>query len=113
MDNQLKFNDEIGQCREKFIQALPSVMTAHQAFTSKVYNDGALSLKTKRLIALCIALRSGLTACILHQTKSAVEAGATKQEILEAVSVAIAIGGTAAFGSSWRVVKILEELGKW
>ncbi|GAI37165.1 unnamed protein product [marine sediment metagenome] len=43
----------------------------------------------------------------------AVEAGATKAEVLEAVSVAIAMGGTPAIGWSWRVVKILEELGKW
>jgi len=32
---------------------------------------------------------------------------------LEAVSVAIALGGTPAIGWSWRVVKLLEELGKW
>ena len=41
------------------------------------------------------------------------EAGATKAEVLEAVSVAIVMGGTPARGWSWRVVKLLKELGKW
>ena len=41
------------------------------------------------------------------------EAGATKAEVLEAVSVAIYMGGSPAIGWSWKVVKVLEELGKW
>jgi len=41
-----------------------------------------------------------------------VAAGATKDEVLETVSVAIVMGGTAASAESWRVGKALEELGK-
>ena len=118
MENQLKLNqlelyDETGKYRDKFYEALPGVMAAHTAFRDEVYKDGALSLKFKRLIALGIALRAGCTRCIISQTKQAVEAGATKDEVLEAVSVAIAMGGTPAVGWLWRVVKLLEELGKW
>ena len=112
MENQLELLDEIRECTTKFKQELPETMAAHDAFRDEVYKDRVLSHKVKRLIALGIALRAGCTACIMYQTKVAVEAGATKAEVLEAVSVAVAMGGTPAIGWSWRVVKILEELGK-
>jgi len=113
MESQLELLDEIRKYTTDFKQELPGVMVAHTAFSDEVYKDGALSHKVKRLMALAVALRAGCTACIIYQTRMAVEAGATKAEVLEAVSVAIAMGGTPAIGWSWRVVKILEELGKW
>ena len=113
MESQLELHDEIQKCRDKFQEELPEVMTAHVAFRDEVYKDGVLSHKVKRLIAVGIALRCGCPGCIIGQTKRAVEAGATKAEVLEAVSVAIAMGGTPAIGWSWRVVKTLEEMGKW
>jgi len=33
--------------------------------------------------------------------------------VLETVAVAVVMGGTAVSAESWRVVKVLEELGKW
>ena len=111
MESQLELYKEVAKYRAKFDEALPGVMAAHAAFRDEVYKDGALSHKVKRLMALAVALRAGCTACIIYQTKMAVEAGATKTEVLEAVSVAIAMGGTPAIGWSWRVVKGLEELG--
>lgn len=113
MESQLELFNETGKYRDKLQQELPGVTAAHTAFRSEVYKDGALSHKVKRLIALAIALRVGCTRCIIAQTKFAVEAGATKAEVLEAVSIAIYMGGSPAMGWSWRVVKVLEELGKW
>jgi AhpD family alkylhydroperoxidase len=113
MGEQLEFLEAMRKDIAKFKQELPGVMDAHTAFVDEVYKDGALSLKIKRLIALGIALRAGCTGCILAQTTRAVEAGATKAEVLEAVSVAVAMGGTPAGGWMWRVVKVLEEMGKW
>jgi AhpD family alkylhydroperoxidase len=114
MENQLEHYAEIGKYRDKFLEALPDVMRARDAFRDEVYKDRALSGKVKRLMALCLALQGGSSGCIISQTKSAVEAGATKGEVLEAVAVAIDVGGAApAAGVLWRVVKLLEELGIW
>lgn len=112
MENQLEFYTETGKYRDKFDQGLPEAMAAYSAFRKGVYRDGALSHKVKRLIALALGLQAGCTRCTIGQTKDAVAAGATKDEVLEAVSVAIVMGGTAASAESWRVVKALEELGK-
>lgn len=87
-------------------------MAAYSTFRKQVYQDGALSGKVKRLIALASGLQTGCTRCIQGQTKDALAAGATKEEILEAVSVAVVMGGTAVSAETRRVVKVLEELGQ-
>jgi len=113
MENQLDYYNETARYRDRFDQGLPGPMTAYSAFRQEVYRDGALSLKVKRLIALAAGLQAGCTRCTIGQTKDAVKAGATREEVLEAVSVAIVMGGTAASAESWRVVSVLEELGEW
>ncbi len=113
MESQLEYYTETGKYRDRFDEGLPDAMAAYTAFRKEVYKDGALSQKVKRLIALSIGLQAGCTRCIQGQTRDAVEAGATKAEVLEAVAVAIVMGGTAVSAESWRVVKVLEELGQW
>jgi AhpD family alkylhydroperoxidase len=63
--------------------------------------DGALDRKTKRLIALaCVATRM-CEGCIYPQAKVAVNYGATKQEIVEAMHVAVVCGGVP----TWSVAR--------
>jgi len=112
MDNQLEYYTETGKYRDRFDEALP-LMAPYTAFRKGVYQDGALNAKTKRLIALAAGLVGNCTRCVQGQTKDAVAAGATKEEVLETVAVAVVMGGTAVSAESWRVVKVLEELGKW
>jgi AhpD family alkylhydroperoxidase len=113
MENQMEIYDNVVKYRDKYNEALPNVMKPHAEFISQVYGDGALPAKMKRLIALGIALRAGCAGCIIANTRRAVEAGATKDEVLEAVSVGMAMGGTPAVGWFWRAIKVLEEMGKW
>ena len=111
MENQVDYYTETGRYRDRFDEALPKLMPSYSSFRKEVYKDGALSQKTKRLIALAAGLQAGCTRCVQGQTKDAVAAGATKDEVLEAV--AVVMGGTAVSAETWRVVKVLEELGKW
>ncbi|MBI4295958.1 MAG: carboxymuconolactone decarboxylase family protein [Chloroflexi bacterium] len=110
MESQLKYYNETGKYRDRFDREVPA-MASYTAFRKAVYQDGALSQKVKRLIALACGLQAGCTRCVQGQTKDAIAAGATREEIMEAVSVAIVMGGTAVSAETWRVVKVLEELG--
>lgn len=112
MESQIELNNERKELADKLRQALPAVMTAESAVGDVVYRDGALSTKVKRLIALGVAVRAGITNCILAQTEHALKAGATRDEILETLSVAVAISGTTGIAESLRVLKLLDELGK-
>jgi AhpD family alkylhydroperoxidase len=62
-------------------------------------------------MALSGALIHGCRACILFQAEHALSLGASVEEILEACSVAISLGGTMAAGETTRVVRFLQEKG--
>ena len=110
-EKQLELYESLVKLREKRDQALPEVTAAANALREAVYKDGALSSKVKRLLAMAVALGIGCMPCIIAQTKRAVEAGATKEEVLEALSVLLMIHGTSGYAETWRPVKVLEELG--
>ena len=110
-EKQLELYNSLAKYRDKRSKVLPDVAAARDAVRDAVYKDGALSRKVKRLIAMAVALGIGCMPCIIGQTKQAVDAGATKEEVLEAASVLLAIHGTSGYSESWRVVKVLEELG--
>jgi len=111
VENQVEYNEERGKLLDKFIQTLPDLMVPMGAVLDVVYKDGALSNKVKRLMSLAVALKGGTTNCILAQTTLALETGASKEEILETLSVVVAMGGTAGVAESMRVIKFLDELG--
>ncbi|HDN82781.1 MAG TPA: carboxymuconolactone decarboxylase family protein [Candidatus Altiarchaeales archaeon] len=77
-----------------------------------VEEDGALPSKTKRLIALALAVATGCEWCIALHTKGALDAGATKDEIIEACFVAVLMGGGPALMYTQLVLKAIEEFKK-
>jgi len=83
MDNQLQYYTETRKYRDRFDAGFPVVMQAYSSFRKTVYQDGALSLKIKRLIALACGLQAGCTRSIQGQTRDAIEAGATQEEVLK------------------------------
>jgi len=64
-------------------------------------------------MSLSLALGAGCRNCELAQTMYALdEDGATKDEILETISVVISMRGTTGVAESLRVVQLLDKLGK-
>jgi AhpD family alkylhydroperoxidase len=112
MESQLELNKERLKYLEALHQQLPDLMVHESAKWDEVYKDGALSAKVKRLMALGIALRARCVNCIVGQTMRALEAGASKEEILETISVNMAMSGTTGIAESLRVLKLLDEQGK-
>ena len=112
MESQLELNNERSKLLDRFKGIFNELMVHESAKWDVVYREGVLSTKFKRLIALGIALRACCTNCILGQTMRALEAGATREEILETVSVNLAMSGTTGIAESLRVIKLLDELGK-
>jgi AhpD family alkylhydroperoxidase len=111
-DTQLGLEKNRVKQRNRVAQVLPDVMQCVGGLTAEVYKDGVLSCKMKRLMALALALGTGCQNCILSQTMEALENGATKEEILETISVVVSMRGTTGVGESLRVVQLLDELGK-
>ena len=91
---------------------IPDVRGAIRGLTATVYKEGALSCKIKRLMSLAVALGAGCSNCVLAQTMYALENGATKEEILDTLSVVVSMRGTTGVAESLRVIQLLDELGK-
>ncbi len=111
MESQTKLHEQIGNTWDVYKKCLPGVAHAYDELPMEVYRDGALPGKIKRLMALTGALVHGCRACILFQIEESLAAGATVEEVLEACSVAVSLGGTMGAGETTRVVRFLQEKG--
>ena len=92
---------------QKFRLEMPDSVNAYLNYTSKIKAGSALDEKQKALIMVSLSLHSKCEMCISMHTSTAIEAGASKQEILEASMLSVAMGG----GPIMMYMKyVLEEL---
>lgn len=71
--------------------------------------DGALSGKVKELIALAIAVSTRCEGCIAFHTHDALGTGASRPEILEALGVAVLMGGGPSAMYACEALQALEQ----
>ena len=102
--------DHIKTYTAKIMQAIPETMRAFYALSQSSSTPGALDTKTKELIALAIGVTAHCKGCIAFHTRGALQAGASPAEIMEALSVAIAMGGGPALMYASYAVEAMEEL---
>ena len=90
-------------------QIVPDTMQALVEMNDQVFREGALSTKTKELIAIAIAHVTGCAYCIDLHTKSALREGASDEEIAESIMVGVAMKASAALSHSVIAVNAMEE----
>jgi AhpD family alkylhydroperoxidase len=78
----------------------PETHDAFQAFSRQVFAEGALSQKTKQLIAVSVAHVTQCPYCIRSHTRIALRKGASEQEIMEAIWVAAEMRAGGAYSHS-------------
>lgn len=93
-------------------ELMPDLIKLIISQVEEAYKDGAIDSKTKRLMAMAIALGAGCRNCVLGHAEGALDLGATKEEFLETISVVISMRGTTGVAESLRVIQLLDELGK-
>lgn len=86
------------------------VMDAFGALNKAVAEPGALSVKQKELMALAIGIAKQCVDCIAFHTKAAIEAGATRDEIAETVSVSVLMGGGPALMYGTKALEAYDQL---
>jgi AhpD family alkylhydroperoxidase len=77
----------------------------HQECTA----EGALGSDVKELIALAIAITVRCDGCIAYHVHDALKAGATREQILETIGVAILMGGGPSVVYGTEAVTALEQ----
>ena len=71
----------------------PDIMKAFHGIDQAASKDGALSPKTKELLCLAIGISVHCEGCLAFHAKAAAKHGATREEVLEMIGVAIYMGG--------------------
>ncbi len=74
-------------------EQIPEVYSSFAKLSSTSMAEGALSAKTKELIALSISISRQCDGCIAQHAKGASRKGATRDEVAEAIGVAIFLNG--------------------
>ncbi|HWW47908.1 MAG TPA: carboxymuconolactone decarboxylase family protein [Xanthobacteraceae bacterium] len=95
---------------EKRHSLAPQTEDAFRAFSKKVFEDGALPAKMKQLIAVAVAHTTQCPYCIKGHTKAARRAGATPQELMEAVWVAAEMKAGSAYAHAALMLDTLEDM---
>ncbi|MFH2056354.1 MAG: carboxymuconolactone decarboxylase family protein [bacterium] len=72
---------------------LPDTMAAYSNLQQAATRKGALDTKTKELIALAIGITLRCDGCITFHIYDAMRSGATREEILDTIGVAVMMGG--------------------
>ncbi len=85
---------------ERRTQLAPEAEAAFRQFSKVVFQEGALSAKTKQLIAVAVAHVTQCPYCIRGHTKGATAKGASAEEIMEAIWVAAEMRAGGAYAHS-------------
>jgi len=95
---------------EKMKSLCPETVSSFMGMFAKVMGQGHLSIKQKELIALAIAVAKSCNPCIRLHVQKCKASGATKEEIIEAASVAVMMAGGPAFTHMPEVIDSIEAL---
>ena len=91
---------------------IPDVMKGFSGMASAALEDGALSKKTKELIALSIGVSGHCKGCIGFHVKALVGLGVTREELTEALGMAIYMGGGPSLMYAAEAMQAFEEFSK-
>jgi AhpD family alkylhydroperoxidase len=86
----------------------PDLVRGYRTLSDAGQKANKLDPKTRELIALAVAVTRECDGCITVHTDAAIQHGATREEIVEALGVAIAVNAGAALVYSTRVMDAFQ-----
>jgi len=90
----------------------PEVMKAFGAMAQTATKQGVLDAKTKELIALAIGVATRCDDCIAFHSKAAAALGASREEILETLGLAIYMGAGPSVMYASHALQAFSQFGE-
>ena len=90
----------------------PEVTKAFSAMAAAATKDGVLDTKTKELIALAIAVAIRCDGCVAFHAQAAVRHGATREEIMETMGMALYMGAGPSLMYAAQAVEALDQFAE-
>ena len=88
----------------------PGVEDAFRAFSQAVFAEGALDARTKQLIAVAVAHVTQCPWCIEGHVKAARRAGASQEQVMEAIWVAAGMRAGASWTHAYKAISVMDEM---
>jgi len=101
--------EEINKGMKELSSVIPDVMEGFGKLHKSTISKGALTSKTKELIALGIAITVRCDGCIAFHVHDALTAGATPEEIHETIGVSIMMGGGPSLVYGCEAMEALKQ----
>lgn len=110
MDTHAKmYPSPSGSLSRKRRDLAPETDHAFREFSRQVFTAGALDAKTKQLMAVAVAHVTQCPYCIRGHTTGALHAGATEQEIMEAIWVAAEMRAGGSYAHSVIALQAMAD----
>ena len=87
----------------------PDVMKGFSALAQAALKAGALDQKTKELIALAISVATRCDGCIAFHAEAAVKQGASRDEVMETMGMAIYMGAGPSVMYAAQAVEAYDQ----
>ncbi|MFT3976276.1 MAG: carboxymuconolactone decarboxylase family protein [Sphingomonas bacterium] len=87
----------------------PEVTKAFSAMAAAATQAGALDSKVKELIALAISVAIRCDGCVAFHAKAAVKQGATREEVMETMGMALNMGAGPSLMYAAQAVEAFDQ----
>ncbi|MEX0959249.1 MAG: carboxymuconolactone decarboxylase family protein [Burkholderiales bacterium] len=96
----------------KMRRTAPDTLSGFSAMSRSAMKAGALSEVHKELIALAIGVAGHCEGCIAFHTKSLARLGATREQLMETLAVAVYMGGGPALMYAAEAANAYDEFAQ-
>jgi len=103
-----EYQKQIGAQLSQFMKLTPDSVRGYQTLSAANAKDSKLGPKVRELISLAVAVTTHCDGCITIHTDNALKAGATREEIAEALGVAMAMNAGATLIYSLRTLDAVD-----
>ena len=100
---------DLAQALKPLRAGAPDAMTAFSGLARAALEPKALPTKTKELIALAISVATRCDGCIAFHAEAAVKQGATREEVMETMGMAIYMGAGPSVMYAAQALEAFEQ----
>jgi len=105
-----EFNDYRSKMNDKILADNNKVIKRIFNLDTNAYSEGALDVKTKELLGLVASAVLRCDDCVKYHLETSYKLGLTKDEIVEALSIATLVGGTIVIPHLRRAYEFWDAL---
>lgn len=109
MKSYKEINKDQNAFAREYRKSSPAILDGFMTMYKASMQEGALSNKVKELMALSIGIAARCDGCIASHVKASLHAGATRQELIETIDVAVMMGGGPSVIYGTQALSAVDE----